>query len=78
MGISRSITVTPGTRRIPISVEIIDDSVCEEKEMFGLLRDSLLQTVDPFVIVNDLNITITDDDCCALSIYDSKLIAICK
>ena len=67
-GFSMSLTITPTTTRIPIGVEIIDDSVCEEKESFSLLKTLLSSSDAPISIVNDLWITITDDDCCTLSI----------
>ena len=61
--IDRELGIDPTTTRITVGVEIIDDSTCEDKEVFSL-STSLLSSDDPISIVNDIRITITDDDCC--------------
>ena len=64
--IERGLTIDPTTTRIPFRVEIIDDSICEDKEVFSLSQ-SLTSDDDPISIVNDIRITIADaDDCCML------------
>jgi hypothetical protein len=59
--ITRDIFITPSTTKVPLSVEIIDDAVCEGKETFTLLILTLDRRV---VALDNLNIAISDDDCC--------------
>ena len=64
--IERGLTIHPTTTRITVGVDIIDDSTCEDKEVFSL-STSLQSSDDPISIVNDIRITIADaDDCCML------------
>ena len=70
--IDRELGIDPATTRITVGVEIIDDSTCEDKEVFSL-STSLLSSDDPISIVNDIRITITDDDCCTYVIHCLQL-----
>ncbi|CAI8020180.1 Adhesion G-protein coupled receptor V1, partial [Geodia barretti] len=61
--IERGLTIHPTTTRITVGVDIIDDSTCEDKEVFSL-STSLQSSDDPISIVNDIRITIADADDC--------------
>ena len=55
------ITLTPFTRRVLIQVDIEEDDECGGKMLLSVLGQSTEQEV---LVLNEVNITIIDNDCC--------------